>query len=57
MLSIQDDVSLLAHPIAQKLLHSLIPVRLAYIRKDGTLLTVLIWFHGNGEQIVLGSPA
>src|SRR6266699_402012 len=56
MPSKQDDASLLAHPIAQELLHSPVPVRLAYTRKDRAPRVVPIWFHWNGEQIVLGSP-
>ncbi|HLG75712.1 MAG TPA: hypothetical protein VKX46_04820 [Ktedonobacteraceae bacterium] len=36
MPSKQGDLSLLQHPIAQTLLHSAIPARLAYTWKDGT---------------------
>jgi len=56
MPSKQGDVSLLDHPIAQEMLHSTIPARLAYTWKDGTPRVVPIWFHWNGEEIVLGSP-
>ncbi len=56
MPSKQGDLSLLAHPIAQELLHSTVPARLAYTWKDGTPRVVPIWFHWNGEEIVLGSP-
>ena len=56
MPSKQGDLSLLAHPIAQELLHSTIPARLAYIWKDGTPRVVPIWFHWNGEEVVFGSP-
>ena len=35
MPSKQGDVSLLAHPIAQELLHSPVPLRLAFTKKDG----------------------
>jgi hypothetical protein len=56
MPSKQGDLSLLDHPIAQELLHSTIPARLAYTWKDGTPRVVPIWFHWNGEEIVLGSP-
>src|SRR5438034_3274518 len=56
MPSKQGDLSLLDHPIAQELLHSPVPARLAYTWKDGTPRVVPIWFHWNGEEIVLGSP-
>lgn len=52
----QGDLSLLAHPLAQELLNSPIPARFAYTWKDGTPRVVPIWFHWNGEEIVLGSP-
>ena len=47
---------MLDHPIAQELLHSTVPARLAYAWKDGTPRVVPIWFHWNGEEVVLGSP-
>ena len=53
----QGDVSLLNDPIAQKLLQSAIPARLAYNWSDGTPRVLPIWFHWNGEQIVLAGPA
>ena len=56
MPSKQGDLSLLAYPIAQELLHSAVTARLAYTWKDGTPRVVPIWFHWNGEEIVLGSP-
>jgi hypothetical protein len=56
MPSKQGDLSLLDHPIAQELLHSTIPARLAYTWKDGTPRVVPIWFHWNGKEVVLGSP-
>jgi nitroimidazol reductase NimA-like FMN-containing flavoprotein (pyridoxamine 5'-phosphate oxidase superfamily) len=56
MPSQQGDLSLLEHPIAQELLHSPIPARLAYNWKDGTPRVVPIWFHWTGEEVVLGSP-
>ncbi len=57
MLSKQGDLSLLDHPIAQELLHSTIPARLAYTWKDGTPRVVPIWFHWNGEEVVFGTVA
>jgi hypothetical protein len=56
MPSKQGDVSLLDHPIAQELLQSTVPARLAYTWKDGTPRVVPIWFHWNGKEVVLGSP-
>ena len=56
MPSKQCDVSLLDHPIAQELLQSTVPARLAYTWKDGTPRVVPIWFHWNGKEVVLGSP-
>jgi len=52
----QGDITLLNDPIAQELLHSTIPARLAYVWPDGTPRVVPIWFHWNGAEIVLASP-
>jgi general stress protein 26 len=52
----QGSLALLQHPVAQELLHSRIPARLAYVARDGSPRVVPIWFHWNGEQIVLGTP-
>ena len=52
----QGAVALLNDPVAQKLLHSTIPARLAYTWRDGTPRVVPIWFHWTGEEIVLGTP-
>src|SRR3989441_11125888 len=52
----QGDVSLLNEPIAEELLHSTIPARLAYIWPDGTPRVIPTWFHWNGKQVVLGTP-
>lgn len=49
------DVSLLKDPVAQELLQSTIPARLAYVWRDGTPRVIPIWFHWNGEELVLGS--
>jgi hypothetical protein len=43
-------------PIAQTLLHSTIPARLAYNCRDGTPRVIPIWFHWNGAQVVMGTP-
>ena len=47
---------LLADPVAQELLQSRIPARLAYTWHDGTPRVVPIWFHWNGEEIVVAGP-
>ena len=52
----QGSLGLLNDPVAQKLLHSTIPARLAYTWLDGTPRVVPIWFHWNGRQIVFASP-
>jgi len=52
----QGDVSLLSDPIAQELLQSTIPARLAYVCPDGTPRVVPIWFHWDGEEVVFGTP-
>ena len=43
-------------PVAQQLLQSTSPARLGYIWRDGTPRVVPIWFHWNGEEVVLGTP-
>jgi hypothetical protein len=57
MASKQGDLSLLQHPVAQALLRSAIPARLAYTWTDGTPRVIPIWFHWTGQQLVLGTPA
>ena len=52
----QGDLSLLQHPVAQELLASKIPARLAYIWTDGTPRVVPIWFHWTGSEVVMGTP-
>jgi nitroimidazol reductase NimA-like FMN-containing flavoprotein (pyridoxamine 5'-phosphate oxidase superfamily) len=52
----QGDLSLLDDPVAQELLRSAIPARLAYTWRDDTPRVVPIWFHWNGKEIVLGTP-
>jgi hypothetical protein len=47
---------LLDDPVAQGLLGSQIPARLAYTWKDGSPRVVPIWFHWNGGEIVMGTP-
>ena len=57
MPSKQGDLSLLETPLAQQLLQSKIPARLAYNWTDGTPRVVPIWFVWNGREIVICSPA
>jgi hypothetical protein len=52
----QGDLSLLDDPIAQELLRSTTPARLAYVWPDRTPRVVPIWFHWNGHDVVLGTP-
>jgi hypothetical protein len=49
----QGDLTLLEHPVAQELLHSIIPARLAYIALDGTPRVVPMQFHWTGSEVVL----
>ena len=56
MPSQQGNLALLNEPVAQELLQSTIPARLAYISRDGTPRVVPIWFHWTGDVFVLGSP-
>jgi Pyridoxamine 5'-phosphate oxidase len=53
----QGSLELLHDPVAEKLLGSAIPARLAYTWMDGTPRVVPVWFHWTGEQFVVGSPA
>jgi hypothetical protein len=50
------DLTLLDHPLAQRLLSSAEPAQFAYTWVDGTPRTVPIWFHWDGEAVVLTSP-
>jgi nitroimidazol reductase NimA-like FMN-containing flavoprotein (pyridoxamine 5'-phosphate oxidase superfamily) len=50
------DLALLDHPLAQRLLSSAEPAQLAYTWVDGTPRTVPIWFHWDGEAVVLTTP-
>lgn len=52
----QGELALLNDPIAEKLLRSAIPARLAYVWPDGTPRVIPIWFHWNGKELVLGTP-
>ena len=52
----QGDPALLDDPVAQTLLQSPIPARLAYTWTDGTARVVPMWFHWDGGEVVLSSP-
>jgi Pyridoxamine 5'-phosphate oxidase len=52
----QGGLALLNDPVAQELLRSTSPARLAYVWRDGTPRVVPIWFHWSGKEIVLGTP-
>jgi hypothetical protein len=47
------NLALLEHPVAQQLLRAPIPVRLAYVARDGTPRVVPMQFHWNGEEVIL----
>ena len=51
----QDALTVLQTPVAQTLLQSTIPARLAYTGRDGTPRVLPIWFHWTGEVFVLGT--
>jgi hypothetical protein len=48
---------LLGDPLAQELLQAPIPARFAYTWTDGTPRVVPIWFHWDGTDVVVVSPA
>src|SRR5262249_47466845 len=50
----QGDLGLLLHPVAQELLQSRIPARVAYIAVDGSPRVVPMQFHWTGEEFVVG---
>ena len=56
MSTIQGSLELLNDPIAQELLRSNIPARLAYVWPDGTPRVIPIWYHWNGSNFVLATP-
>ncbi len=52
----QGSTTLLEDPVAQSLLSSPIPARLAYTWTDGSPRVVPIWFHWTGDEVVMGTP-
>jgi hypothetical protein len=51
----QGNLALLESGLAQRLLCSTIPARLAYTVRDGTPRVVPIWFHWTGEELVMAT--
>lgn len=49
----QGDLRLLHAPLAQRLLGSTIPARMAYTAADGSPRLVPSWFHWTGTELVL----
>jgi hypothetical protein len=49
----QGDIRLLETEVAQGLLGSTIPARMAYLGSDGTPRVVGTWFHWNREELVM----
>ena len=52
----QGSLELLNDPVAEALLGSVNPARLAYTWMDGSPRVVPIWFHWTGQQFVLNTP-
>ncbi len=53
----QGDLRLLETDVAQRLLTSTVPARLAYVSTDGTPRVLPINFHWNGTELVMGTFA
>jgi PPOX class probable F420-dependent enzyme len=51
----KDVREILSDPVAVELLNSRIPARLAYRGADGAPRVTPIWFHWNGEALILGT--
>ena len=52
---VKGTSALLADPLAQQLLASSIPARLAYVWTDGSPRVASLWFHWDGTHIVLAT--
>ena len=52
---VKGGTELLQDPVAQELLGSRIPARLAYTWTDGTPRVVSLWFHWDGSDLVMAS--
>jgi hypothetical protein len=53
----QGDLGLLDDAAAKALLVSTVPAHLAYTWSDGTPRNTPIWFHWNGNAVVMCSPS
>ncbi|GAA1431429.1 pyridoxamine 5'-phosphate oxidase family protein [Microlunatus lacustris] len=51
------DLTLLDDPVAQEMLASRVPARLAYSWTDGSPRVVPIWFHWDGTALVMATPS
>ncbi|WP_240810219.1 pyridoxamine 5'-phosphate oxidase [Actinomadura sp. WMMA1423] len=51
----QGDVRLLETDVAQRLLQSTIPARLAYVAPDGTPRVMSTWFTWTGDELVMAT--
>lgn len=51
----QGDLRLLETDVAQRLLHSKIPARLAYVATDGTPRVMSTWFVWTGGELVMAT--
>ena len=51
----QGDLKLLEREMAQRLLASTVPARLAYVATDGTPRVLPTWFHWTGEELVMAT--
>jgi hypothetical protein len=56
MSSRHGSLKLLDDPVAQTLLHSTHMANVAYNWIDGTPRVIPIWFHWNGQQLIIASP-
>ena len=55
MMPQQDVIRVLSDPLAQELMQSNIPARLAYVGPDGFPRAIPIGFHWNGTEFVLST--
>jgi Pyridoxamine 5'-phosphate oxidase len=55
MTMVKGGTELLQDPVAQELLASRIPARLAYNWTEGTPRVISIWFHWDGTDIVMAT--
>ena len=55
-MALQGELAMLDDPVAQELLVSAIPARLAYVWTDGCPRVVPIYFRWTGEVIAMGTP-